>query len=181
MTNQQIQVANKFIALEDQDGEDVENNQLMVIEESTEARSPNLTGTLNPKAAEFTPKSVGIGSSAKKGKNSKRTGNGSVVAKGVQKESTAAWVNRTFAGNIVATNQSCQEIPSEATEFDASVKESNVNERLQLSGGKLWSAQTEEDSEEGELHEGASGEEESTDEEKEEEEQSVNGSCQQRT
>ncbi|OIT22038.1 hypothetical protein A4A49_33239 [Nicotiana attenuata] len=63
----------------------------------------------------------------------------------MQKESTAAWVNRTFAENVVATNQSCQEIPSRATEFDAVVKE------------------------------GVSGEEESSDEEKKEEEQSVNG------
>lgn len=155
VNNQQIQTSNKFAMLEVQDDDEENNNQLVIVEGSVEPSSPttnlNAGGRLNPKATVFTPKYTGVRSTSRKGKAGNITGNESAIVEGVQKESTTAWVNSAFAGNPVTTNQSCQEIPSQATDIDAALKESNVNERLQLSGGKLWSQQVEEDPEEGEL------------------------------
>ncbi|OIT28332.1 hypothetical protein A4A49_59556, partial [Nicotiana attenuata] len=76
--------------------------------------------------------------------------------------------------NVVATNQSCQEIPSQATEIDAALQLANNERRLNTDGRSVWSQQIEEDPEENELPEGACGEEESSDEEKDQEENSVN-------
>ncbi|XP_019234732.1 PREDICTED: uncharacterized protein LOC109215172 [Nicotiana attenuata] len=157
--NQQIQTTNMFAALEGQDDEDQDNNQLIRVEDSNPAKSPtnaNTTKKLNPSAAVFTPKSTGVGSTARKGKVHNVKENADL--EGAQKETTAAWVNRTFNEKIVETNQSCQEIPSQATEIDAALKVTNGNERVQVEGRKMWTQQVEEDLEEGELPDGASGE-----------------------
>ncbi|OIT27687.1 hypothetical protein A4A49_22501 [Nicotiana attenuata] len=122
----------------------------------------------------FTPKSTGVGSTSRSIKEGNVNDKEKAAVEGAQKESTATWVSRTFNENLVATNQSCQDIPSQATEIDAALKLTNVNGNLQLDGRKIWSQQVEEDPEEGELPEGAIGEEESSDEENDQEEQSVN-------
>ncbi|OIT24175.1 hypothetical protein A4A49_33958 [Nicotiana attenuata] len=178
---QQIQTANKFAALQEDDGEINKENQLAIVEEPVDQRSPiknnKKAGLLNPAAAVFTPRS-GVASS-KRGKGADHSGvdgvakaaNSAVIEK-IPKESTTQWVSRTFADNI-ATNQSCQEIPSQSIEFDA-VERVSKNERLQISGNKLWHEQTEEESDEGEVPFGAIGEEESADEENDQEEQNVN-------
>ncbi|OIT28291.1 hypothetical protein A4A49_24982 [Nicotiana attenuata] len=178
---QQIQTANKFAALQEDDGETNKENQLAIVEEPVDHRSPiqnnKKAGLLNPVAAVFTPRS-GVASS-KRGKVADPSGvdgvakaaNSGVIEK-VPKESTAQWVSRTIANNV-ATNQSCQEIPSQSIEFDA-VERVSKNERLQKSGNKLWHEQTEEESDEGEVPVGAIGEEESADEENDQEEQNVN-------
>ncbi|OIT27993.1 hypothetical protein A4A49_21526 [Nicotiana attenuata] len=67
------------------------------------------------------------------------------------------------------------EVPSQSVEFDAADGVTKEDTRLQLNGAKIWSYQTEEASDEGELPTGAMGEEESSNEEKDEAEQSVNG------
>ncbi|XP_019257603.1 PREDICTED: uncharacterized protein LOC109235805 [Nicotiana attenuata] len=176
---QQIQTTNKFAALQAE--EEGDNGNQMIIVEADVRHDTQRQKDLNPNASVFIPKSTGVASS-KRGNVEYDDEEGNIIKEGsnkgkattVQKEATTAWVNRIFAEKIVATNQSCQDIPSQDTEVDATIKEVNANERLQISGGKLWDAQTEEDSEEGELPEGASGEEESSDEENDEEEQSVN-------
>lgn len=109
---QQVQTANKFAILEVEEGEKNKNNQLVLIEESNEQRSPihypKATGSLNPATAVFS--SPGI-TKSKKGNNANHNGSGNATAEGVQKESTAQWVPRTFG-----------------------VVDSKENDRLQLSG-----------------------------------------------
>ncbi|OIT33632.1 hypothetical protein A4A49_27898 [Nicotiana attenuata] len=104
ITTQQIQTASKFVALEVQNGDDENNNQLVVVEESTEVRSlvpnPTTTRNLNPAVDVFTPKSNRIEGS-KKRITTNPAGNGNITADDVQKETTAAWVNRTSIGNIL--------------------------------------------------------------------------------
>lgn len=88
----------------------------------------------------------------------------------------------TFAGgNLVATNRSCQEILSQNADTTNSFEEPMEKERLQLSGGKLWTDQIEEDSEEGEISYAMEADDESTDEEVEEAEQNVNGKAKEST
>ncbi|OIS95637.1 hypothetical protein A4A49_04518 [Nicotiana attenuata] len=173
---QQIQITNMFAALEGNDGDNEDNNQLVVVEDNSTtipATNSPIVKELNPTAAVFTPKSTGVLSTSRRGKENNPNEKNNTIVEGNKKESTAAWV-RTFNEKIVATNQSCQEIPSQATEIDAIFKVDNVNGNLQLDGRKVWSQQVEEDQEEGELPEGASGEEESSDEENDQEQQSVN-------
>ncbi|OIS95635.1 hypothetical protein A4A49_04517 [Nicotiana attenuata] len=169
---QQIQITNMFAALEGNDGANEDNNQLVVVEDNSTAipatNSP-IVKKLNPTAAVFTPKSTGVGSTSMRGKENNPNEKNNTIVEGMQKESTAVWVSRTFNEKIVATNQSCQEIPSQTTEIDAVFKVDNVKGNLQLDGRKVWSQQVEEDQEEGELPEGASGEEESSDEENDQE------------
>ncbi|OIT20725.1 hypothetical protein A4A49_42714, partial [Nicotiana attenuata] len=116
----------------------------------------------------------GVGSTTIREKEVQHKDEENAKVKDVQKESTAAWVSKTFMKNVVAINQSCQEIPSQATEIDAALHLANNERRLNLDGRSVWSQQVEEDPEENELSEGACGEEESSDEEKDQEEHSVN-------
>ncbi|OIS97324.1 hypothetical protein A4A49_02689 [Nicotiana attenuata] len=142
-----------FAALEDQDGANEENNQLVVVEDNSPARilADNIPAPkkLNPTAAVFTPKSTGVESTSRRVKEGNVNDKEKAIVEGAQKESTATWVSRTFNENLVATNQSCQEIPSQATEIDATLTLTNVNGNLQLDGRKIWSQQVEEDPEEG--------------------------------
>ncbi|OIS97327.1 hypothetical protein A4A49_60563, partial [Nicotiana attenuata] len=180
VANQGCQTANKFAVLEVEDGDNNDNNQLVVVEDNSKEKSPaqsiKSTGKLNPSAPTFRPAASGIDSS-KIGDKTKASdaGKGDKITteQGGIKESTAQWVGRTFADNV-ATNQSCQEIPSQSVDFTAIDGITEGDEREQLNGKKLWLQQIEEDTEEGELPDGASGEEESTDEENDQEEQSVN-------
>lgn len=127
------------------------NNQLVVVEygnNQTPTPSTTPTGkTLNAAAPEFNPTSPRTGVSKDGNKDSSIDKVKEKFAP--NKESTSQWVQRTFGGNLVATNTSCQEIPSQDS-FDANklVKESG---KIQLGEGKLWSHQTKEDSEENEL------------------------------
>ncbi|OIT19316.1 hypothetical protein A4A49_58484, partial [Nicotiana attenuata] len=125
-------------------------------------------------AAVFTPKSTGIGSTTNKEDTEKHKSKNNEMVEDNQRDSTVDWVNRAFNANTVATNQSCQEVPSQATEIDANLRNINITEDIQAEGRKIWSQQVEEDSDEGELPEGACGEVESSDEEVDQEEQSVN-------
>lgn len=52
---------------------------------------------------------------------------------------------------MVATNYSCQDIPSQNTNTVNSFEEPTESERLLLTEGKLWEEQIEEGSEEGEI------------------------------
>ncbi|OIT22329.1 hypothetical protein A4A49_58094, partial [Nicotiana attenuata] len=157
-----------------------EDNQLALVEPTTNQESPikkaNETGRLNVDAPAFNPNSSGIVAS-NVGNSDKPTENGKgdllVADQNVTKESTVQWVDRTFIGNV-QTNQSCQEVPSQSVDLIAVDGISKDGERLQISRNKVWSQQAEEDSEEGELPDGACGEEESTDEENDQEERSVN-------
>ncbi|OIT26543.1 hypothetical protein A4A49_24370 [Nicotiana attenuata] len=142
-TNQQIQTSNMFSVLEDKDGDDAGRNQVVEVENKNNASAVR---KLNPTAAVFTPKSTGVGSTTRKEDTEKHKGKKNAIVDDNQRESTAAWVSRAFITNVVATNQSYQEVPSQATEIDATLK--NIN--------------------------GACGEVESSDEEIEQEEQSVN-------
>lgn len=76
---------------------------------------------------------------------------------------------------MVATNYSCQDIPSQNTNTVNSFEEPTESERLLLTEGKLWEEQIEEGSEEGEIPDAMEIEDESTDEEAEETEQNING------
>ncbi|OIT29667.1 hypothetical protein A4A49_60295, partial [Nicotiana attenuata] len=180
VADQGCQTANKFAVLEVEDGDNNDNNQLVVVEENSKEKSPaqsnKSTGKLNPSAPTFRPAASRINSS-KVGDKTKASdaGKGDKITteQGGIKESIAQWVGRTFADNV-ATNQSCQEIPSQSVDFTAIDGITEGDEREQLNGKKLWLQQIEEDTEEGELPDGASGEEESTDEENDQEEQSVN-------
>lgn len=94
-----------------------------------------------------------------------------------------------FIGNMVATNTSFQDIPSQDTrvegqlakfkdnEFivDADFEKFKSNERVKWKGGRLWNQQTEEDSEEGDIPEEMQSEEEAGGDEREDDDQSVNG------
>ncbi|OIT04318.1 hypothetical protein A4A49_65124, partial [Nicotiana attenuata] len=137
-------------------------------------------GKLNPTAPEFNINSAGVGS----------TNGGTETKLHRYNESTAEWVQRAFLGttgeNIVGINTSYQEIPSQDTLVDMELgnnpeiqtKEkflSKVNERVQWSGGKLWSDQREIDPEENDVPAGAQHDEEPVHEDKEEEEKNVNG------
>lgn len=168
-TVQQVQIANEFAILEVDEGENNENKQLVLVEESNEQMSsrhhPNTTPVFNS-----TSPGTGVSIEGNKGisqvKDKKNPS--------TNKESTSQWVQRTFGANLVTTNTSCQEIHSQNTlEADAMIKESG---RIQLGQGNLWSDQIEEDSEEDNLF----GDEEDSDDLPEEdqegvEEQSENG------
>ncbi|OIS99804.1 hypothetical protein A4A49_62734, partial [Nicotiana attenuata] len=175
--DQQIQIANQFVALQEDDGEANDGNQFAIVEDPMGQRSPvqntKEAGLLNAVATEFTPRSGVASSKRGKGADPRRAENVAntnmpLVEKGT-KESTTQWVSRTFADNV-ATNQSCQDIPSQSIEFDV-VDKMPKNEQLQIAGNKLWLEQTEEDFEEGELPVGATGEEEPADDENDQEEQ----------
>lgn len=146
-TVQQMQTTNKFAILEEEEGEKNENNQLMLIEESNEQRSPRhnlkITGSLNIAATPYKHSSPGI-TKSKKENNVTPTWNGNAVAQGIQMESTAQWATRTFGGNIVPTNQSGKEIPSHSMCTNVTAAGFKYNDRLQLSESKLWSDQLEE-------------------------------------
>ncbi|OIT29161.1 hypothetical protein A4A49_65754, partial [Nicotiana attenuata] len=144
----------------------------------------NAARVLNPAALDFNMNSAGIGST-NGGGVANRKGNGKLE----NKESTAQWVQRAFQGNevdkLVGINTSCQDIPSQDTlvERDLSNKpeiqtkenlNQKLNEKIQWSGGKLWSEQREIDSDEDEVPIGAQHDEEPMYEDKEEEEQSIN-------
>ncbi|OIT26694.1 hypothetical protein A4A49_55970, partial [Nicotiana attenuata] len=169
--NQQIQTSNMFAVLEVQEDDDAGRNQLVEVGNKS---TVNSNMNLNLTAAVFTPKSTGIGSTASKEDTEKHKNKNDEMVEDNQRDSTVAWVNRAFNANTVATNQSCQEIPSQATEIDATLRNINATKEVQAEGRKIWSQQVEEDSDEGELPEGACGEVESSDEEVEHEEQSVN-------
>ncbi|OIT19349.1 hypothetical protein A4A49_64453, partial [Nicotiana attenuata] len=122
---------NMFAALEGQDGAEDDNNQLEMVEVNKIAGTPDkYTKRLNAKAAQFTPKSTGVGSTTIREKELQHKEEENAKVKDVQKESTAAWVSKTFMKNVVATNQSCQEIPSQATEIDAALQLANNERRL---------------------------------------------------
>ncbi|OIS95636.1 hypothetical protein A4A49_58716, partial [Nicotiana attenuata] len=105
-------------------------------------------------------------------------------------KSTAAWVQRAFVGNTVGINTSCQDIPSQDTRVEGELAKMSAkvnatdavprdgefksSERVQRSGGKLWSNQIEEDPEEGLIPDRMQDERDS-DFDLEDEEQSVNG------
>ncbi|OIT26351.1 hypothetical protein A4A49_28016 [Nicotiana attenuata] len=146
--NAPLTTANQFALLEDDkeySGEDELNDQEVVVTKEKEAQkvnTPNSTRrhsprsaskSLNPKAPEFNP-----------------TGKGSNEE--VPKDSTSQWVSRTFGqaanANLVATIQSCQEIPSQDTFATGDVDKNIDKTKL---GGKLWADQLEEDSKEGEI------------------------------
>ncbi|OIT20147.1 hypothetical protein A4A49_65944, partial [Nicotiana attenuata] len=169
--NQQIQTSNMFVVLEVQEDDDAGINQVVEVGNKS---TVNSTMKLNHTVAVFTPKSTGIGSTTSKEDTEKHKSKNNETVEDNQGDSTIAWVNRAFNANTVATNQSCQEVPSQATEIDATLRNINVTEDIQAEGRRIWSQQVEEDSDEGELLEGACGEVESSDEEVEQEEQSVN-------
>ncbi|OIT08904.1 hypothetical protein A4A49_58921, partial [Nicotiana attenuata] len=120
--NQQIQISNMFAVLEVQEDDDAGINQIVEVGNKS---TVNPAKKLNHTAAVFTPKSTGIGSTTNKEDNEKHKSMNNEMVEDNQKDSTVAWVNRAFNANIVATNQSCQEVPSQATEIDANLR--NIN------------------------------------------------------
>ncbi|OIT26542.1 hypothetical protein A4A49_58912, partial [Nicotiana attenuata] len=180
VAEQSVQTTNKFVVLEVQEDENNKNNQLALVEDNSKKNSPvqktNESENLNLNVQVIKPTVSRIASSKVDNQanlNEGRKGDKEMVEQCVPKEATAHWVSRTFGGNV-ATNQSCQEIPSQSWEFTAIDRIPEGDEREQLNGKKLWHQQTEVDSEEGELPDGATGEEESSDEQNDKEEQSVN-------
>lgn len=177
--NQPIQTTNMFAVLEDHDGDDEDNNQLVVVKDNNFERTtvPNNTSarSLNPKTTQFSPNPTGAGSTSKTGKkiihNEKENG----TMEGTEKQSTTAWVSRTFMENLVATNQPCQEIPSQATDPEEIAELQLMKQKASWIGGKLWNKQTEDDPDEGDLSEGYE-EEKLPEEETQGEEVSVNKS-----
>lgn len=143
---------------------------------------------LNSVAPTASPNSVGVVAqneceeSRSKGRNTDEKS---------RKETTTQWVQRTFNGNVVATNTSCQDIPSQDTRVegqlvkntkneltvDAKFEKFRSNERIKWSGGRLWADQTEEDSEEGEIQDEMQSDEETGGDEIEEKKQSVSGNA----
>ncbi|OIT20059.1 hypothetical protein A4A49_59584, partial [Nicotiana attenuata] len=121
--NQQIQTSNMFAVLEVQEDEDAGRNQLVEIGNKS---TVNSTKKLNHTAAVFTPKSTGVGSTTSKEDTEKHKNKNDEMVEDNQRDSTVAWVNRAFNANTVATNQSCQEVPSQATEIDATLRNINV-------------------------------------------------------
>lgn len=104
--------------MEVEEGQKNEYNQLVLLEESSVQRSPiknpNTYGILNHEAAMFTPRSTETAKSKKKKNNVNPNESGNATAEVVQKELIVQWVNRTFGGNLVPTNHSCQEITSQS-------------------------------------------------------------------
>lgn len=153
---QQIQVANKFAALDViEEEEHFEDNQLAVVENNNVLNSsrPNPSDTrkkLNLTAPVYKPSSPGIGT-VKDGNNSAIKANDKEKEQAMGKESTAQWVSRAFGGNNVTTNQSCQEIPTQSLDTNELAEQQFLKERVTSSRGRLWCDQVEEDSEEGEF------------------------------
>ncbi|OIT38083.1 hypothetical protein A4A49_60368, partial [Nicotiana attenuata] len=203
----QVQTSNKFAALEEEENGDEQGKQLAMalVAVQSSPKSPaggnhgtvqhhqqqifNTARKLNPAAPEFNLNSAGIGST-NGGADSNTRGGGQEEIRG--KESTAQWVQRAFNGNAggitVGVNTSCQDIPSQDTLVDKELASNpeiqtndtvfpKVNEKVQWSGGKLWSNLREEDSDADEVPLGAQADEEPMHEEKEDEKQSVNGNA----
>ncbi|KAF3681556.1 hypothetical protein FXO37_02852 [Capsicum annuum] len=117
-----LKTSNKYAALENGDGE---NNQLdelpheiVVAEAIHTTNASNMDKNLNANAPVFKPRNI-TGSPAKE-------------------KSTKEWVTSTFAkenwGQLVTTNQSCQEIPSQTYETttkegDKEMEEGEVHDR----------------------------------------------------
>lgn len=152
MKSQEIQTNNKFVVLELEDGEMKDNNELALLATSAFSRSPNADPhtrkglskspkKLNPKAPIFNPKDNGNGSTPQ-----------------IQKETTSQWVNRTFGGNLVTKNRSCQDTPSQTVDTSKTNDVSVEKEQVQLGKSKLWSDQVENVSEKGEAPIGMAGE-----------------------
>ncbi|OIS98068.1 hypothetical protein A4A49_06560 [Nicotiana attenuata] len=155
--NRQIQVVNKFAVLENEESDVDGANQVATVN-TNNISSPNATSqvsgrSLNAAAPVFYPIS--------NGKKTRKENNGIKDAvhigeksNGQGKESTAQWVSRTFAVNNVIMNQSCQEIPSQATDPEELAEHELLKQKVNWTGGRLWSNQTEEDPDEGDLSEG---------------------------
>lgn len=122
---------------------------------------------MNPAAPAFNPNSVGIESTNGAVDTSPK---GSEKAAHKSKESTSKWVQKAFKGTAgvrtVGVNTSCQDIPSHDTLVDKELAQNpanqtdennfpNLKERVQWSGGRLWSEQREVDSDEEEVPDGA--------------------------
>ncbi|XP_070040196.1 uncharacterized protein [Nicotiana tomentosiformis] len=145
---------------------------VLVGENSVQKSTANHKATrkLNPAATIFNPTAPGI-TMLKKTNNTNVNGSENAGTEGVLKETTAQWVSRAFDDNLVLTNQSCQEIPSQSVDTNAPAAVLKEFDRLQLSGSRLWCQQLEEGSEDGELPQGVIGDDEVTEEEREVDEQ----------
>lgn len=109
---EQVQVSNKYAVLEVEEGERDTGYELVIVEkvivDRSPRHSPKNTGRLDPSAAVFKPKNVGIEVSKETvATNIRRNG----TAGHILKETTAQWVKRAFGGNLV--NQSYMETPSQ--------------------------------------------------------------------
>lgn len=108
----EVQTVNKFAALEVKDDDQEANSHLTTAEESiVQQNSRNYqtkVGGLNSAAAVFTPKPIEIESKIETNTNS--IGKRNEAAEGIQKESTAQWVNRTFVDNLVQPTRLVQQM-----------------------------------------------------------------------
>lgn len=103
--------------------------------------TPKSAKKLNPTAPIFNPSSPGFGSAHVVNKEG-------IIHADKVKESTAQWAKRAFGGNNITTNQSCQEIPSQSLDTRAIEEQEKFHDRLNFNGGRLWSDQVEEHSDE---------------------------------
>lgn len=121
--------------------------------------------------------------------NKDSAGTGSTNGRsGEVKESTAAWVQRTFTGTAAAMNTLCQEITTQDTRLEEQLANNNekefvedtefakfkANEQVKGIGGKLWADQTEEVFEDAQIPDLMQSDEEKGDNEVDEEDQIVN-------
>ncbi|OIT29519.1 hypothetical protein A4A49_62801, partial [Nicotiana attenuata] len=200
-----------FAALENIEEGNDQNKQLVIVDEVQEvlqvennspnkewnagqgSRSPKKASPngnrkgLNPAAPTFNPTFMGS-EVVKHGGADNPNGRGN--GEPANKEYTSQWVHRTFAGNIVTTNTSFQEVPSQNTRVENFLAKKNntmtdeeadtgaeivaAKEKVKWTGDKLWINQIEEDPDEGIIPDGMVAERDS-DVEIGEEEQSVNG------
>ncbi|OIT03741.1 hypothetical protein A4A49_21700 [Nicotiana attenuata] len=131
--DQQIQTANKFAALQGDDGETYDENQLAIVEEPVGQMSPiqnaKGAGLFNPAAAVFTPRS-GMASS-KRGKVGDPSGvenvaNTTMVAgEKIPKESTAQWMQAEKGIEKAGITDSMQPCPA-AEEGENAAKQITV-------------------------------------------------------
>ncbi|OIT03716.1 hypothetical protein A4A49_24121 [Nicotiana attenuata] len=156
-TTQQFQLANKFAVLGNKEGETDEANQLALVN-PINVSSPTAATQANGRSLNATAPAFDLKASGTKARK-ERNGTKEAEYTGEKtqeqrKESTSQWVNRTFALNNVTMNQSCQEIPSQATDPEEIAEQELLKKKVNWTGGKLWNNQTEEDPDEGDLSEG---------------------------
>ncbi|OIT01019.1 hypothetical protein A4A49_60046, partial [Nicotiana attenuata] len=176
---QQVQTANKFAALENEESEVDGDNQLTLGNTnnvSIPSANTQATGrALNALAPAFDPKSSGKKTRMGKSGTNEAEQIGEKNQK-QRKESTAQWVSRAFAVNKVTMNQSCPEISSQEIDPEEVAEQELIKQKVKWTGGKLWDDQTEDDPDEGDLLEGYE-EENVPDEETQSKEVSGNGNA----
>ncbi|XP_070013760.1 uncharacterized protein [Nicotiana sylvestris] len=114
----QIQSTNKFALLEIENGELNEDNQLAVVEE--------VQKTIGHNDIQHNNSTVIVAIDSEEQEVHVSTKNPTTKINADNEKSTTAWVQTAFANNVVGTNTSCKDIPSQDTRINETMAKNSV-------------------------------------------------------